>query len=144
MHELYDLSEMLCKELKEYGKKEKLDMASLEAVDKLSESMWRICRIIDRYESMNEPEYSNGYSGNNSYANMSNRSYAGGGSYAGGNSYAGGRGLNARRDSMGRYSSRESGGYSNGGDYRMELQNMIQEAPNDYVRQKMIEAMNHM
>ncbi len=132
MHELYDLNEMLCKELKEYGKKDKLDMASLEAVDKLSESMWRICRIIDRYESMNSPEYSNGYSGNNSYMHMPNMSYDG-------TSYAGGRGIGAKRDSMGRYSSRESGG-----DYRMELQNMIQEAPNDYVRQKMIEAMNHM
>lgn len=137
MHELYDLNEMLCKELKEYGKKDKLDMASLEAVDKLSESMWRICRIIDRYESMNSPEYSNGYSGNNSYMHMPNMSYDGA-------SYAGGRGMSAKRDSMGRYSSRESSGYSNGGDYRMELQNMIQEAPNDYVRQKMIEAMNHM
>lgn len=132
MHELYDLNEMLCKELKKYGKKDKLDMASLEAVDKLSESMWRICRIIDHYESMNSPEYSNGYSGNNSYMRMPNMSYDG-------NSYAGGRGMSAKRDSMGRYSSRESGG-----DYRMELQNMIQEAPNDYVRQKMIEAMNHM
>ena len=59
MHELYELKEMLCKELKEYGKKDKLDMSSLEAVDKLSESMWRMCRIIDRLE-MDEPEYSNG------------------------------------------------------------------------------------
>ena len=131
MHELYELKEMLCKELKEYGKKDKLDMSSLEVVDKLSESMWRICRIIDRLE-MDEPEYSNKYSGYNSYMHMPNMSYDG-------NSYACGRGMSAKRDSMGRYSSRESGG-----DYRMELQNMIQEAPNDYVRQKMIEAMNHM
>lgn len=130
MHELYELKEMLCKELKEYGKKDKLDMSSLEIVDKLSESMWRICRIIDRLE-MDEPEYSNGYSGNNSYMHMPNMSYAAG------------RGASARRDSMGRYSSRNEG-YSNGNDYRMELQNMIQEAPNDYVRQKMIDAMNHM
>ena len=130
MHELYELKEMLCKELKEYGKKDKLDMSSLEIVDKLSESMWRICRIIDRLE-MDEPEYSNGYSGNNSYMHMPNMSYAIG------------RGAGARRDSMGRYSSRNEG-YSNGNDYRMELQNMIQEAPNDYVRQKMIDAMNHM
>ena len=126
MRELYDLYDILCKELKEYGKKDKLDMASLDAVDKLSESLWRICRIIDRYESMNEMEYSNGYSRNNSYANMPYH----------GNSYSVGRGINARRDSMGRY--------SNDGDYRMNLQNMIQEAPNDYVRQKMVEAMNHM
>ena len=126
MRELYDLYDILCKELKEYGKKDKLDMASLEAVDKLSESLWRICRIIDRYEGMNEMEYSNGYYRSNSYANMPYH----------GNSYSGGRGINARRDSMGRY--------SNDGDYRMDLQNMIQEAPNDYVRQKMVEAMNHM
>ena len=96
MHELYELKEMLCKELKEYGKKDKLDMSSLEIVDKLSESMWRICRIIDRLE-MDEPEYSNGYSGNNSYMHMPNMSYAAG------------RGAGARRDSMGRYSSRNEG-----------------------------------
>lgn len=114
-----------------HGKKDKLDMSSLEVVDKLSESMWRICRIIDRLE-MDEPEYSNGYSGNNSYMNMMPSM-----------SYVAGRGAGARRDSMGRYSSRNDG-YSNGNDYRMELQNMIQEAPNDYVRQKMIDAMNHM
>ena len=58
-------------------------------------------------------------------------------------SYARGRGANARRDSMGRYSSRD-GGYSNHGDFRMEMQELMNQAPNDYVRQKMMEAMNGM
>jgi hypothetical protein len=59
-------------------------------------------------------------------------------------SYARGRGANARRDSMGRYSSRDGGGYSSHGDFRMEMQDLMNQAPNDYVRQKMMEAMNGM
>lgn len=51
-------------------------------------------------------------------------------------SYARGHGLNARRDSMGRYSS--------AGDFKMELEALMQEAPNDVVRQKLMETMNMM
>lgn len=56
----------------------------------------------------------------------------------------GGRGANARRDSMGRYSSRNDGGYSNDEGFRMSMQDLMQDAPNDYVRQKMMDAMNGM
>lgn len=51
-------------------------------------------------------------------------------------SYARGRGANARRDSMGRYSST--------GDFRMELEEIMQDAPNEAVRQKLMETMNMM
>ena len=45
---------------------------------------------------------------------------------------------------MGRYSSRDGGGYSSHGDFRTEMQDLMNQAPNDYVRQKMMEAMNGM
>ena len=59
--------------------------------------------------------------------------------YTDGMSYARGRGRNARRDSMGRYS---SGGYSRGGGYSMhtgnfydDLRSMMEEAPDEQTRQ---------
>ncbi len=148
MHEeLYDLKDKLCRELSEYGKKEKIDASTLQVIDTLSHSLKNVCKIIECYEAEE-----NGYSaaqGGYSNFNMPRVSYAGGNSYEGGNSYGGGmsyargRGSNARRDSMGRYSSRD-GGYSNGGDFRMEMQELIKDAPNEFVRQKMMEAMNGM
>lgn len=129
LNEMYKIKDMLCKELTEYAKKEKLDMSSLETIDKLSESLWRMCRLIDREEGMGEM-YSNA---SNSYGN----SYGGNSYHMPHVSFA--RGMNARRDSMGRYSSRQ-GGYSND-DFQMDLQELIQNAPNEYVRNKMMDAM---
>lgn len=124
LNEMYKIKDILCKELTEYAKKEKLDMSSLEAIDKLSESLWRMCRLIDREEGMGEMYSNNSYSYGNPY-HMPHVSFA--------------RGGGARRDSMGRYSSRQ-GGYSND-DFRMDLQELIQNAPNEYVRNKMMDAM---
>lgn len=141
MHEeLYDLKDKLCRELSEYGKKEKIDAPTLQVIDTLAHSLKNVCKIIECYEAEE-----NGYSAAQGlYSNftMPRVSYAGG-NYYGDMSYARGRGSNARRDSMGRYSSRD-GGYSNGGDFRMDMQNLMQNAPNDYVRQKIAEAMNGM
>lgn len=157
MHKLYDLKEMLCEELKEYGTKEKLDVGGLEVVDKLAHAIKNIDKIIEKYE---EEEYSNAMGGGSyegsyeggggsygSYARGGRggggggRSNAGGGSYGG--SYARGRGRNARRDSMGRYS--REGGYSRAeDDFRMELQELMQDAPNEQIRQKMQRIMSEM
>lgn len=101
MHDLYELKEKLMKELEEYGTQE-LTAGSLEVVDKLSHAIKNICKIIESYED------EEGYS-------QRGRSYEGGmtndgkgGSYRySRNSYARGRGVNARRDSMGRYSRAE-------------------------------------
>lgn len=109
MDTLYELKEMLCEELKEYGKKGKLDVGVLEIVDKLAHAIKNIDKIIESYE---DEEYSGrmmyddgiSYERNGSYARDSyarERSRGG----RGGSSYARGRGRNARRDSMGRYSS---------------------------------------
>lgn len=154
MHKLYELKEMLCEELKEYGDK-KLDAGSLEVIDKLAHAIKNIDKIIEAYE---EEEYSNAMGGGSyegsyegSYARggrgggqgggRGGSSRAGGGSYGG--SYARGRGRNARRDSMGRYS--REGGYSRAeDDFRMELEELMQDAPNDQIRQKMQRIMSDM
>lgn len=137
MHELYELKEMLCEELKEYGSKDKLDVGGLEIVDKLSHAIKNIDKIIETYEE-------EGYSMTGSYEGGSyRRSYAQGGNQGGnqgggnrGGFYARGRGGNARRDSMGRYSSRYSrDGYSRAGAEMVEeLRELMQEAP-DNIRQ---------
>ena len=76
MHDLYELKEMLLKELEEYGSKGELSAGTLDIVDKLSHTVKNLCKIIDAYED------DDGYSGNMPYR----RSYR------------------TRRDSRGRYS----------------------------------------
>lgn len=143
MQDLYNLKENLMRELGSYGRKDKLDASSLQIVDTLAHSLKNVCKVIQDFEAeqngysmaaqagysqaygmmppMHGQSYGNSYGGN-SYGNMS---------------FARGRGPNAARDSMGRYSSADA-------DFRTELQQMMQQAPNDIVRQKMAEAMNAM
>lgn len=116
MKELYDLKEMLLKELEEYGKKGDLSAGTLEIVDKLAHATKNLCKILEEDDS--------DYSG---YYPM----------YYGRDSYARGRGRNARRDSMGRYSREGSdrmGGYSRA-DFAEELRAMMQDAPDERTRQ---------
>jgi hypothetical protein len=144
MDTLYELKEMLCEELKEYGKKGKLDVGVLEIVDKLAHAIKNIDKIIESYE---DEEYSGrmmyddgiSYERNGSYARDS---YTRGGNRGGrgGSSYARGRGRNARRDSMGRYSS----------DNDMlveELRSLMEDAPDERTKmefQKFITKMEQM
>lgn len=137
MHRLYNLKETLVDELKQLGSKDRIELQDLELVDKLAHAVKNLCKIIESYE---EEEYSEAQGGSyaGSYATMPRfrrGSYARGGSMAQG-SYARGRGANARRDSMGRYAS--------AGDFRMELEEIMQDAPNEAVRQKLAETMNMM
>ena len=125
MHAVYDLKEMLCKELEEYGKKGELSAGTLDIVDKLAHTVKNLDKIIETYE---ETEYSNyGYEGGNMGG-----SYRGNG-YNQGGSYARGRGRNARRDSMGRYSST---GYSRNSDIVSQLRGLMEDAPDDRTRQE--------
>lgn len=138
MNELYELKEMLCDELKEYGRKGELkNTGALEVVDKLTHTIKNLDKIIEKYEEED-------YSGADGYYMGSYRNEGGrGGSYRGG-SYARGRGRNARRDSMGRYSSE---GYSRNDGMVMELRELMQDAPDERTKQeferfiKKIEAM---
>lgn len=149
MHELYELKEKLCKELKKYSEKE-VSSGSLEVIDKLAHAVKNIDKIIEKYE---EEEYSmRGGSSYESYRGGSNRgggssreggSNRGGSSYEGGSSYARGRGRNARRDSRGRYSSEGSsyessyeGGYSRNADIASELRELMMDAPDEQTRQE--------
>lgn len=112
MHELYELKEMLCKELEEIGGKGELTAGSLETVDTLAHALKNIDKIIENKE---EEEYSG-------------RSYDG--SYR---SYARGR-TNARRDSMGRYSR----DYSRAaGDMADRMRSLAAEAPDETTRREM-------
>lgn len=47
MHELHDLREMLCKELKEYGMKGDLSAGTLDIVDKLCHAIKNLDKIIE-------------------------------------------------------------------------------------------------
>ena len=159
MHDIYELKEMLMKELEEYGSNGELTGGSLEVIDKLAHAIKNICKIIESAEM--EEDYSMEGMGN-SYARGG---YGGQGGGQSRESYARGRGRNARRDSMGRYSgesrrySREGGmnRYSREGGYsradEMEemaesIRGMMQELPQDVQRdaqrlvQKLEEQMN--
>lgn len=119
MKELYDLKEMLCKELKEYGEKGEMTAGTLDVVDKLAHTVKNLDKIIEVYEdegySSHYPYYMGG-----SYDDGMNRN----GSYRG-RSYAGRR--NARRDSMGRYS-REG--------LADKMRDLMDEAPDERTRQE--------
>jgi len=110
MKELYELKEMLCDELKEYGKKGDLTAGSLDVIDKLAHALKSVETIIAM-------EDAGGYSGR--YDSGYNR----------GSSYAGRR--YAKRDSMGRYSRAEEM------DSVIEqLREAAEDAPNDSIRQE--------
>lgn len=139
MDKLYELKEMLCKELEKYGKEDKLTAGSLEVVDKLSHSIKNLDKIIENYEDEGYSNRGGSYRGGSYEGNMGGGSYERGGrsnmggSYRG-ESYARGRGSNARRDSMGRYSSE---GYSRADNLMDSLYGLMDDAPNDRVRQEM-------
>ena len=139
MHYLEELKEMLCKELEEIANKGELTAGSLETVHKLTDTIKNIDKI-EMYEEYSE----DGYSEDGEWmgeGKIYGTSYEGGSSYARGGR---GRGRNAKRDSMGRYSSRENRGssYARGGrggrggysrddakDYMMEqLEEMMEQA----------------
>lgn len=124
---LYELKDMLCEELEEYGKKGELTAGSLEIVDKLTHTIKNLDKIIEKMED--DEEYSNyggSYEGDGYGGMTTNRSMN-----RGGRSYARGRGRNAKRDSMGRYS---SNGYSRTGDLADRLRELAADAPDDRTR----------
>jgi len=122
MHGIHELKERLCDELEEYGKKEDLDVGTLDVVDKLSRTVKNLGKIIDKDE---ESEYS--YDNGMNYGNYSNaRNGRRGGRYSGAR----------RRDSMGRYSGRRSGYSMDNKEMIEELRDLMQDAPDDRTRQE--------
>lgn len=141
MHKIYELKDKLCDELEEYGDK-KLDAGNLAVIDSLSHTIKNLDKIIEKYE---DEDYSSAYDDG-----MMGGSYEGGSYERGGNrggsryssryAMARGRGRNARRDSMGRYSS----------DNRMmveELRDLMNDAPDERTKmefKRFIEKMEQM
>lgn len=118
MHKIYELRERIRKELEEYGAKEKLDLPTLDIIDKLAHAGKNIDKILENCEM-------EGYS----ETGMSRRMYP---DYSmNGSSYARGRGRYAGRDSMGRYSG--GYGYSRAEDAMdsmiMELRELMRDLP---------------
>ena len=121
MHTYFEAKEMLKKELDNIVKKGELSAGSLETIDKLLNSIKNACKI-----TMYEEYAEDGYSYADGDADMSDYAYA--------RASGRGRGSNARRDSMGRYSSR---GYSRRGRYsyddgdKQEKMDMLREMMNE-------------
>ena len=107
MRYMEDLKDLLCSELEDYaenGKKSgKMSTSDIEVIDTVLNSVKNIYKI-DKYKEETE-----GYSEDGHYmgeGRIYGTSYESGYSERDGSSYARGRGRYAKRDSMGRYSSR--------------------------------------
>ena len=124
---MHKLMEYICDELEELDRKVekegKLSSTEIQYADLLAHTKKNLLKA----EEMSEGEE---YSSMGPYYRTDGRSYARG------------RGRNARRDSMGRYSS--EGNYSRAEDFHMEFEELMRKAPNDRVRQKMNELMREM
>ena len=109
MEYIEKIKKMLCKELDEYATKNKLSMADIDVIHKLTDTV----KNLDKIEML---EDEGGYS--EARAGRGRSSYMGGSSYDDDMMYSErrGRGRNAKRDSMGRYSS-EGGSYEGGSSY---------------------------
>lgn len=131
--ELYELCETVSRAIAQANEKirgagGKLSTGDADYIDRLSHTLKSIKSVIKMEEAA---EMDDGYS-ERMYSRGYDRSYRG--SYDDGYSNRG-RGRYANRDSMGRYSSND--GYSRGGDMVDELRGMMQDAPNDQIRQEM-------
>lgn len=141
MDALYDLKDKLCQELEEYGDKE-LSAGSLSTIDSLAHTIKNLDKIIEKYE---EDDYSGAYDGSYDDGNM-NRNMNGTSRrysmrrYSGARGDGRGRGRNAKRDSMGRYS-------SDGRMMAQELRELMEDAPNEHIKmemQKLIQKVENM
>lgn len=124
MHDkLYNVKEMLVDKLEEYSSRQSLSASDIEMVDTLAHAAKNMCKIIEAAEE--EQEYSQ---------RGADRRY----SYD--SSYARGRGRNARRDSMGRYSSEGNGnrysrdGYSRSEDMVTELRELMMDTDDEQMK----------
>lgn len=130
MHKLYQLKEMLCDELEQFGDRDKLTSSSLETIDKLAHAAKNVAKLIECAE---EEQYSMD-------GGMSRRSYRG--SYDGGMSnrgrysmdgyYYDDGGMSTRRGraANGRFVSRD------GSEMARKLREMMADAPDENSRQE--------
>lgn len=146
MEYIEKIKKMLCKELDEYAMKSKLTMSDLQPVHLMTDIIKNLDKI-EMLEEDSEGDYSEarggrGRSGRSSYA-------MGGSSYDDDMMYSErrGRGRNARRDSMGRYSSEDGSSYGydydNGSSYRNDTssRNYSRDDAKDHMMSKLGEMM---
>ena len=137
---MHKLIEFICDELDDLERKAerggKLSMTEVQYMDTLAHAKKNLLKSEEMMEDgYSMDRYSGEYSGEYSRDGYSERR---------------GRGRNARRDSMGRYSrdrysrdrySRDGysmdDDYSMDGDFESELEQLMEDAPNDQVRQKL-------
>lgn len=141
---MHKLIEYVCEELESLEKKAakgSMSAAEIEYADKLASLKKNLLKGDMLYdEVMEDGEYSGnmggmsyqrGGRGGNRGGNMGGSSYDDGMSYARGDGR--GRGRNAKRDSMGRYSSER--GYSRDGqEMADQLRDLMEDAPDESVR----------
>ena len=137
--DLHEICETLSRALNQSNEKirnagGKLSSGDLDFVDKLTHALKSVKTTIAMVEAedMDDGEYSERYMRGYSRGSYRDGGYRG--SYNDGGSYARGR-MNARRDSMGRYS--RDDGYSRGDGMVDELRNLAMDAPDDQTRQEM-------
>ena len=133
MEYIEKIKKMLCKELDEYAMKQKLTGGDLDMIWKLTDTV----KNLDKISMLEESE--GGYS--EARGGMRGRSYMHGSSYDDDMMYSErrGRGRNARRDSMGRYSS-DDGMYDDYSEMRMDRRYSRDDAK-DHLMSKIGEAM---
>lgn len=133
---MHKLIEYVCDELDELERKVdkggKLSVSEMQYLDTLAHTKKNLLKAEEMSEDM---EYSGAMMDGRVYND--GMSYNIGGSYARDGrrgSYARGRGRNARRDSMGRYSSE---GYSRASEgIVMDLRELMEDAPDERIRQE--------
>ena len=135
MEYIEKIKKMLCKELDEYAMKSKLTASDLEMVHKLTDTV----KNLDKIALMSDNE-ENGYS---EARGRGRSSYMGGSSYDDDMMYSErrGRGRNARRDSMGRYSSDMGSSYDDYSEERMDRRYSRDDAK-DHMMNKLGEMMS--
>jgi hypothetical protein len=113
MEYIEKIKKMLCKELDEYAMKGKISGSDLDMIWKLTDTV----KNLDKIEMLEED---GGYS--EARGGRGRSSYMGGSSYDDDMMYSErrGRGRNARRDSMGRYSSEDGMSYDDYSEERMD------------------------
>ena len=142
---MHKLMEFICDELDELerkaGKDGKLSMQEVQYMDTLAHAKKNLLKAD---EMMEDSEYSEAGDGNSYRRGRYSRRGGEGSSYD--SSYARGRG--ARRNALGQYSRDDRASYGRysmaNDDFRMELQELMQDAPNEQIKQKLQNMMSEM
>lgn len=134
MDKIYD---KLCDILKEMEQKKTLSMNDIQIIDWATHAKKSILCIWKMEDEMSGQSQADGSYDGGSYGGSYN-SYNSYNSYEMGNSNRGmsRQDQSMKRDSMGRFA-RNSGNYARGNGFWQELEALMQDAPNDTVRQTM-------